>query len=247
MTALQRRLAPAPARRLIRDAGPPTPWVLGAFVIGGAVAIAVVASRDVGLAVAFAIILVAVTVPSLVDVDGWRCRLGMAWLGAEQRRRQADLPKTPAGADRWLARSDTSASPLTRASVELMAGRIPEARVLIEGAPRDTPEENARVARMLAAVDGLETGTIDSRAAQAAIAVLPLDDRQYHLLALAWSTAWVDSTHGRPWRHAFAEASRGIGPGDVPLRSLLYFAAQELLAPVVVAIVTSIGLLAGWW
>src|SRR4029079_14740314 len=113
---------------------------------------------------------------------------------------------------------------LTRASVELMAGRSAEARALVEGAPRDSPEDAARVARMLAAIDGLEASAGDARAARAAIEALPPDQRRYHLLALAWSTAWVDSTNGRPWRQAFADASRGIGPGDVPVRSLLWFA-----------------------
>jgi hypothetical protein len=218
-----------------------------AFVVGGILAIAVVAVRGIGLAGAFALILIVVAVPSLVDVEGWRIRLGMAWLGAEQRRRQADLPKTPAGADRWLARSVETASPLTRASVELMAGRIPEARALIEAAPRDTPEDTARAARMLAAVDGLETGTVDPRAAQVAIDALPADARRYHRLGLAWSTAWVDSSHGRPWRRAFAEASRGIRPADVPARALVWYSVQELLAPVVVGIVLLIGLVGGWW
>jgi hypothetical protein len=247
VTALQRRLAPAQARRLIRDAGPPTPWVLVAFVVGGAIAIGLEVLRGIGLAAAFAIILLAVTVPSLVDTVGWRIRLGMAWLGAEQRRRQADLPRTPAGADKWLARPHDTVSPLTRASVELMAGRTAEARALVEGAPRDDPEDAARVARMLAAVDGLETGTVDPTAAMAAIEALPPDRRRYHLLGLAWSTAWVDGMNGRPWRDAFAEASRGIGPGDVPVRSLVWFSAQELLAPIVVGLVLLIGLLAGWW
>jgi hypothetical protein len=171
----------------------------------------------------------------------------MAWLATEQRRRMADLPSTPAGADKWLARSIPSASPLTRASVELIAGRTAEARALIEGAPRDDPEDAARVARMLAAVAGLETGTVDPRAAREAIDALPPEQRHYHLLGLAWSTAWVDSSHGRPWRSAFAEASRGIGPRDVPVRSLVWLSIQELLAPVVIGVVLLIGLLLGWW
>ena len=50
MTALRRRLAPGHARRLIRDAGPPTAWVVIAFVVGGVLAIAVGVVRGVGLA-----------------------------------------------------------------------------------------------------------------------------------------------------------------------------------------------------
>ena len=161
MTALRRRLAPAPARRLVRDAGPPTAWVAVAFVIGGLAGFAIDLTRGIGLAGFLAVLLVAVTVPSLVDVDGWRIRLGMAWLAVEQRRRQSDLPRTSAGAERWLARSGESASTLTRASVELMAGNVAAARTLIEAAPRDEPEDAARVARMLAAVEGLETGNVD--------------------------------------------------------------------------------------
>ena len=232
---------------MIRDAGPPNSWVVLAFVIGGVIGIAAAAAAGIGLGPAFVIVLVAVTVPSLFDTDGWRIRLGMAWLGAEQRRRQADMPRTPAGADKWLARSNEAVSPLTRASVALMAGRTAEARALIDVAPRQDPEDAARVARMLAGVDGLETGTVDPRAARVAIEALPPDRRRYHLLALAWSTAWVDSSNGRPWRHAFAEASRGIGLGGIPVRSLLWFSAQELLAPIVVGIGLLIGLLAGWW
>ncbi len=245
--ALPRRLAPPPARRLVRDAGPPTAWVLAGFVVGGAVGVVLTAAQAISPAAVFLVILIAVTVPSLVDADGWRIRLGMAWLGTEQRRRQADLPRTPAGADRWLARSDETASPLTRAAVELMAGRVSEARSLIEAAPRDDPEDAARVARMLAAVDGIETGSVDPRAALAAIEVLPAEAQRYHRLSLAWSTAWVDSTHGRPWRHAFAVASRGIGPADVPVRVLVLTAAQELLAPIVVGIALLIVLMLGWW
>jgi hypothetical protein len=221
--------------------------VTTAFVIGGVLGIALVAMQGIGLSTFFAILLLAVTVPSVVDVEGWRIRLGIAWLAAEQRRRQPDLPKTPAGADRWLARSDAAASPLTRASVALMAGRSAEARSLLEAAPTDEPEDAARVARMIAAIDGLETGSLDPRAARAAIEALPAEDRRYHLLSLAWSTAWVDTTHGRPWRDAFAAASQGIGPADVPLRLLVWSAVQELLAPIVVGVGLVIGLILGWW
>jgi len=128
-----------------------------------------------------------------------------------------------------------------------LAGRVAEARALVESAPRDDPEDAAHVARMLAAVGGLETGIVDARAAQVAIEALPPDARRYHQLGLAWSIAWVDSTNGRPWRRAFAAASRGIGPGDVRVRSLVWLSIQELLAPIVVGIVLPIGLSAGWW
>lgn len=247
MTAIRRRLAPAPARRMIRDAGPPTPWVIVGFVTGGVVAIALDLVVGIRIAAFLAIVLVAVTVPSIVDVDGWRIRRGMAWLAVEQRRRQSGLPRTAAGAERWLARSDETASPMTRASVELMAGRIAEARALVESAPRDTPEDAARAARILAAIDGLETGSVDQEPARAAIQALPAEARRYHLLSLAWSTAWVDSIHGSPWRHTFADASRGIRLTELPVRALLWISVQELLAPIVVGFVLLGGLILGWW
>jgi hypothetical protein len=128
----------------------------------------------------------------------------------------------------------------------MMAGRADEARRLVETAPRDDPEDIARVARMLAALDGLQTGAVDPRAALAAIEALPADQRRYHRISLAWSTAWVDSLHRRPWRDAFASASRGIGPGDVPIHFLIWVAIQELLAPIAVGVVLIVGLLVGW-
>ena len=247
MTALQRRLAPAPARRLSRDAGPPTAWVIAGFVAGGVVSIVLDLMVGISLAVCFGIVLVAVAVPSLLDVDGWRIRLGMAWLAVEQRRRQSDLPRTAAGAERWLARSGEAASPLTRASVELMAGRVAEARALVVATPRDDPDDAARVARMLAAIDGFETGQVDQAAARSAIEALSRERRRYHLLSLAWSTAWIDGIHRRPWRHAFAEASRGIAPTEIPLRALIWITIVKLLAPIVVGVILLMGLMSGWW
>jgi hypothetical protein len=221
--------------------------VIAGFVIGGVVSIVLDLMVGISLAVCLEIVLVAVAVPSVLDVDGWRIRLGMAWLALEQRRRQSDLPRTADGAERWLARSRDSVSPLTRASIELMAGRVAEARALVVAAPRDDPDDAARVARMLAAIDGFETGMVDQATARAAIEALPAERRRYHLLSLAWSTAWVDSIHRRPWRHAFSEASRGIAPTEVPLRALIWITIVELLAPIVVGVILLIGLTSGWW
>jgi hypothetical protein len=243
--SIRRRLPPAAGRRLARDAGPPTPWGIAAIVVAIPAWILLAGQDGIGYWPATIIALVILTVPAIVDLDGWRVRLGMAWIGKEQRRRFRRIPGTRARAERWLEdAAETSA--LTRASVLLTAGRLVEARELIVTAPTDTPEDRARAARMLAAVDGVEHGEIDPRAAIAAIDALPDDQRRYHRLALAWSTAWIAAMNRRPWRRAFAEASRGIGPRDVPIGYLIWLISQQLLLTLCFVVVIVIARLFGF-
>jgi hypothetical protein len=247
VNAIRRRLLPATARKLYRDAGPPTTWVMAAFLLAGVAAWAV-ASLPIPAApiLAAAVAIVIVTVPSVLDVDGWRIRFGMAWLAAEQRRRATtSQPRTAAEAERWLA-TNVDGPPLERASALITAGRAAEARALIETVPTQTPEDRVRRARMRAVLDGLERGVVDPAEALDAIAALPPELRPYHRLALAWSTAWVDSRQGRPWRHAFATASRGFGPRDMAARSLIRVAIDELLATIVVFVGLLMFRIVGW-
>jgi hypothetical protein len=246
MMALRRRLAPAAARRLMRDAGPPTWQDLVAIVLAATIGALVYAQPGLGVWPAILVALVITTTPAALDADGWRVRLGMAWLVAEQRRRMADLPRTPAAADRWLAGSGESAPELTRASILMTTDRAGEARAVVDAFEPATAEDRARRERLVAALDSLRTGTVDPRAAEAAIDALPPDVQPYHRISLAWSTAWVDASRHRPWRAAFADASRGIDRSDVPTRFLAWQAFQELLLPICLLVVVAIALVLGW-
>src|SRR5204863_3865448 len=114
---IQRRLLPAPARGLLGEAGPPQWWVLAAFAAATVLAWLLTVQRVATPVIALVAVAV-VTVPAIFDVDGWRIRLGMAWLGAEQRRRIGPrLPRTPRDADRQLDRPDPAASVFQRASL----------------------------------------------------------------------------------------------------------------------------------
>jgi hypothetical protein len=245
MTAIRRRLLPATSRLLWSGAGPPTWAVLVAFVLGGLLGTVLYGLRILSFVGGVAVLLVAVTIPAILDQDGWRIRLAMAWLAAEQRRRMSDLPRTPAEADRWLARSLDDSSPFVRASVLMTAGRMDEARRVVESAPVGSAEDRARATRMLAALEGLETGKVDSAAATMAIDALPPDLRRYHQVSLAWSVALVDSTHRRPWRRGFADASRGIRWSEIPMRAPFGLSVYELLASVVVGAILLVLLLMG--
>jgi hypothetical protein len=237
---VRRHLPPAEARRLLRDAGPPNGWVFASFVAGAPmIGLAAVDSGPARLLCLIAGLAV-LALPSVLDRDGWRIRIGMGWLAAEQRRRQQsplNMPRTPAGADRWLQQPAATEAGLTQASVLMMAGRLAEARALVAVHQIADIEDRARVARLLAAIDGVDHGRIDPTAANAAIDALPPEARPYHRLSLAWSTAWVESSNRRPWRRAFAKAAEGIGTAGIPARYLAYGAFQELLAPVVGLIV----------
>jgi hypothetical protein len=232
------------ARRLQRDAGPPNRIVIPALIVGGLLLGSALAIEDAPRALLIATGLVIMTVPSVVDVDGWRIRFGMAWLALEQRRRSLDVPfppRTPAGAERWLADTRTGHAGLARASALLTAGRPTEARAIVDAHSITSPEDEARVARMRAAIDGLETGTVDTTAARAAISRLAGVDRRYHELSLAWSIAWIAVQNGRPWRAEFARASRGVPIPDIPWRYRAWVALQELLLPVVGIFVVVVG------
>ena len=246
MIALRRRIAPAAARRLLRDAGPPTWQDLVAIVLATTIGALVYVQPGLGMWPAIVVALLITTTPAALDVTGWRIRRGMAWLAAEQRRRMAGLPKTPAAADRWLAGSGESAPELMRASILMMANRLDESRALVDAFEPVTAEDRARRERLLAALDGLRTGTLDPRAALAAIDALPTDLQPYHRISLAWSTAWVDASNDRPWRAAFAKASRSVPRGGIPTRYLAWQAVQELLLPICLLIVVAIGLSLGW-
>jgi hypothetical protein len=243
---LRQRIAPAAARRLLRDAGPPTWQDLVAIVLAVTIGALAYVQPGLGLWPAILVALVITTAPAALDIDGWRIRRGMAWLAAEQRRRMADLPKTPAAADRWLAATGGSAPELVRASILMMANRLDEAQALVDSFEPATAEDRARLERLRAALDGLRTGTLDPRAALAAIDALPPDLQAYHRISLAWSTAWVDASNHRPWRAAFAQASRRIPSGEIPARYLAWQVLQELLLPISLLIVVAIGLTLGW-
>jgi len=244
VTGFRRRLAPAVARRLIGDAGPPRDWVVSAFVVAAVIGVMLwtigVPTILVGL-----VVVAIVTVPAALDVTGWRIRYGMAWLALEQRRRQPDIPRTVRAADRWVA-EHPDAPAAVRASALITAGRHDEARALIEADEPTDAVGRARQARMLAAIDGLRDGHVDSATARAAIAELPPDERRFQSLALDWSIAWVDALNHRPWRQSFAAASRGIPIRQIPARWRLAVAVYELLATVLVAVFVVIALLAGW-
>jgi hypothetical protein len=241
MTEVRWRPINPVARRLRTGAGPPKAWQAAALWVGVVVGAMVASLPGVGLAVPAVILLTIVSIPAIADISGWRIRLGIAWLAAEQGRRRAwiRLPRSVAAAEYWLAHNP-DAAPRLRVSILTTAGRFPEARALLESTSGETPDIRASLARMRAGLAALDAGTLDPRPVVELIDALPSDQRRYHRLALAWTIAWVEMANGRPWRKEFAAASRGIGSDGIPMRWLIAMSIQQLLLPVCVAIVLGI-------
>jgi hypothetical protein len=189
----------------------------------------------------------------LVDRDGRRIRMAMAEVAARQRERwrTGTIPLDPLSAEAWLA-ANPEAKAADRASVLVTAGRIPEALTLLDEAVGETPSETVGIARLRLTLDPGLTDDASGRTALERferlpeLAALPEDERRYHRVAAAWSIAWLAIRDGRPWRSAFADAIRHLGPGRVPLRYRVFHAIQQFAMAIAyvlaLLIVTLIGL-----
>jgi hypothetical protein len=240
----------------IRTAGPPVAWVAIAAAVG---LIAVIVLWVIGVhdpATLVAVPFIAFVVVCIVDRDGWRIRMATAELAALQRQRWnwGRLPADPMTADAWLA-AHPDAPLLDRAGTLVTAGRAREARALIETAVGATPEDAIRLERMRLTIDAALAGAaLDQRAIDAferlpELAAVSDAERRYHRLSLAWSVAWFEIQAHRPWRAAFADAVRGLGPFRPPPRYLVFHGVQQLALPIAYAlallIVTWLGI-ADW-
>jgi len=187
---------------------------------------------------------------AVADGDGWRIRRAMAYVAIQQRKRwtRGRIPATPSLARRWLQDpSNADASGLERASALFTIGDVAAARAALDSyMPRDAVEV-AGLTRMRAVFRARETGVVDMVAIGAATDGLSADERRYQLTAAAFSQAWLDIAHGRPWRPTFARAVRSLGPHQVPSPVRIWIAVQELAAPiaVVLATVIMVGLVGG--
>ena len=243
----------SPSGRAIRNAGPRDRDVAaGAILSVAVIAIGWLTGilRSVPWPAWMVIPFVILSAVGVADADGWRIRRAMAYVAIEQRKRwtRGRIPATPSSAQRWLADpSNADASGLERASALFMTGDAAAASAALDRyVPRDATEA-AGLTRMRSVFRARETGVVDMDAIRAATEGLAYGERRYQLTAAAFSQAWLDIEAGRPWRSAFAQAARTLGPHPVPLRVGLWIAVQELAAPIAVVLATAImvGLVGG--
>lgn len=236
----------SPSGRAIRNAGPRDRDVAA----GAILSVAVVATawltgilQSVPWPAWMVIPVVILTTVGVADRDGWRIRRAMAYVAIEQRRRwtRGRIPATASIARRWLTDpSNADASGPERASVLFMAGDVAAANAALDGYVARDATEAAGTARVRSVFRARETGVVDMDAIRAATEGLADHERRYQLTSAAFSQAWLDIEAGRPWRSAFAEAVRSLGPHPVPLHVGLWIAVQELAAPIAVALATAI-------
>ena len=235
----------APGARALRRAGPPEWQVLLAFVVGGLADIAVGVATDWAVAwpVYFLIPGLLCLLVSIADRDGWTTRMAVAYVGLEQRRRfPAGLPVTPEAADRWLAdAANAGAGPLERVSALMTAGRLAEAGETLAAYTPANALDAVRLLRLRAAVaaaaDGRPEAGVDVAAVELAARDLPEEERRYQVVSAAWTQAWLDLSHRRPWRSRFVRTARAYGPYPIPSRVQVVLGIQQLAAPIAFLIV----------
>jgi hypothetical protein len=224
----------SPSFRALRDAGPPTSWlVVSAVLCLVPIALLYIAGVDnVGalLAVPFLVFVLV----AWLDRPGWRIRMALSEVASQQRRRWTwgTLPVDPATAETWLA-THPGAPPEVRASVMTTAGRNVDARALLEASIREAPADAVRYARLrilFAAEDAADHSIADALArldSTPGFDDLPADERRYQRLSLAWSMAWLRIRSGDPWRHELASVLRPFAPFRSPGRYRLYHLIQQ--------------------
>jgi hypothetical protein len=243
----------APAYRAIVDAGPST----ASLVMSGAVALVVVVGLyAIGVhdrTLLIAVPLVAFIVACLADRDGWRVRMATAELAALQRNRwtQGTLPTDPISAEAWL-QANPEAPGSYRSAAMVTAGRLPEARAMIDAAVAQTPEEALQIARLRLTIDArLGETALDRQGVEAFLRMPELSmvteaERRYQRLSLAWSEAWILIHAGRTWRGGFLSSLRSLEPFNPPIRYVAFHAIQQFALPIAYGlawlIVSSLGL-----
>lgn len=229
----------SPSFRAIRLAGPPVRWLVAAAVAGLVVVIGMSIAGIRQPTSLVAVPALAFAIACLLDRDGWRIRMATGELAALQRRRWTSgrLPADPMSAAAWLA-ANPEASPLDRAAVLVTAGRFAEAGAVIDSAIGETSEDVVRLARLrltVAAATGvtaLDPETVEAFERLPELALVTDAERRYQLLSLAWSMAWLQIRADGPWRPAFADALRRLGPFRPPWRYLLFHAIQQFALPI---------------
>lgn len=254
MAAIVARLR-SPATRALREAGPPNRQVIVAAGIGllfDLVLWLLGPTRGMPWPVNAIAPAALTSIVALVDRDGWMVRRAMVDVAVQQRDRWArggfsagrgGFPAGPAAAAAWLEDpANSGASTLERASVLIGAGRHDEAAALIETMAPETETQHASALRIGAFLRGRTSGSIDVAATRAAIDRLALEsnERRYQLTSLAWSQVWIDVERRRPWRAAFADAVRDLGPFPVPGRMALIIWLQHFAAPFAIVLATAI-------
>jgi hypothetical protein len=224
----------SPSFRALRDAGPPTSWlVIGAVLCAIPIAVLYLAGvRNVA-----SLLVVPFFVFALIgwlDRDGWRIRMALSEVAWQQRRRWrwGTLPVDPTTAETWLV-AHPDAPPEVRASVMMTAGRTADARALLEASATEAPADAVRFARLrilFAAEDAGDHSIQDALArleATPGFDELPTDERRYQRLTLAWSMAWLRIRSREAWRRDLAAAFRPMAPFRAPWRYRLFHRLQQ--------------------
>jgi hypothetical protein len=224
----------SPSFRALRDAGPPTSWlVAGAVLCFVPIGLLYVAGADNAAALLTVPFLVFALVARL-DRDGWRIRMALSEVAYQQRRRWrwGRLPVDPAAADEWLA-AHPDAPPEVRVSVMTTAGREVDARALLQASIAAAPLEAVPFARMrilFAAEDAGRHSIADALAgleSTPGFEELAAEERRYQGLTLAWSMAWLRIRSDEPWRRELATALRPFAPFRAPGRYRLFHILQQ--------------------
>jgi hypothetical protein len=224
----------SPSIRALREAGPPTWWLVIAAPLSLIPVVVLFAAGVNNLAVFLVMPFLGFVLVGLLDRDGWRIRMAMTEVALRQRERWRwdTLPIDPISAEVWLA-AHGDAPPAPRAAVLATAGRHEEARSLVESATGETPQDTLNLARLrilfAAEADGNHAvrdalGALD---AAPEMAEVPEDERRAQRLALAWSLAWLRIRAHEPWRTDFGGAIRDLAPFRVRRRYQVFHVVQH--------------------
>ena len=252
MRAFLERLR-SPARKALRQAGPPDLTVVAGFAVSGFLILVgwwSGALQHVPWPWWALIPILILTIISVADRDGWNVRRAMAYVAIRQRARWmgGPIPRGPSSARAWLDDpANAEADALQKVSLLINIGNLAAGRALLDAYVPSTNAQAATVIRLRSHLASFETGSIDMAPIRAATEGLDQDERRYQLTSAAWTQAWRNIETRHPWRPRFADTIRDLGPYPIPGRILAFIGLQQLSAPIATAIATAIVAgIAGW-